>query len=157
MLDLFKMVEKQSEAFYTFLWHFFPSLEQNFISYRSTKVSSRPDFILEIHQLWQWGSSRVYSNCWCSCSFESEVIKIGQSSHNMYSNDILNFQESMTILNACTKRVWKLIEGTAYIYSWVYIERGLNISVYMYLNKGDVNIESACLITVSYTPIWLSN
>ena len=32
---------------------FFPSLKQNFISYRSSKVSSRPDCIFEIHQLWQ--------------------------------------------------------------------------------------------------------
>ena len=33
----------------------------------------------------------------------------------MYSNNILNFQESTTILNACTKKVWKLIEGTTYL------------------------------------------
>ena len=33
----------------------------------------------------------------------------------MYSNNILNFQESTTILNACTKKVWKLIESTTYI------------------------------------------
>ena len=31
---------------------FFPSLKQNFIEYRSSKVSSRPDCIFEIHQLW---------------------------------------------------------------------------------------------------------
>ena len=29
---------------------FFPSLKQNFIAYRSCKVSSRPDCIFEIHQ-----------------------------------------------------------------------------------------------------------
>ena len=34
---------------------FFPSLKQNFIAYRSTKVSARPDCIFEIHQLWQSG------------------------------------------------------------------------------------------------------
>ena len=60
---------------------FFPSLKQNFIAYCSSKVSSRPDCIFEIHQLWQSGFSRVYSNCCCNCSFESEIIKIGQSSH----------------------------------------------------------------------------
>ena len=81
---------------------FFPSLKQNFITYRSSKVSSRPDCIFEIHQLWQLGFSRVYSNCCCSCWFEPEIIEIGQSSHKMYSNNILNFQESTTILNACT-------------------------------------------------------
>ena len=32
---------------------FFPSLKQNFIAYRSSKVSSRPDCIFEIDQLWQ--------------------------------------------------------------------------------------------------------
>ena len=93
---------------------FFPSLKQNFIAYPSSKVSSRPGCIFEIHQLWQSGFSRVYSNCCCSCSFEPEIIKIGQSSYKMYSNNILNFQESTTIVNACTKKVWKLIECTTY-------------------------------------------
>ena len=88
---------------------FFPSLKQNFIAYRSSKVS---DCIFEIHQLWQSGFSRVYSNSCCRCSFEAEIIKIGQSSHKMYSNNIVNVQESTTILNACTKKVWKLMEGT---------------------------------------------
>ena len=111
MLDSCKMVEKQSEAFHTFLWHFIPSLEHNFIAYRSSKVSSRPDYIFEIHQLWQSGFSRVYSNCCCSSTFEPEIIKIGQSSHKMYSNKILNFQESTTLLNACTKKVWKLMKA----------------------------------------------
>ena len=78
---------------------FFPSLKQNFMAYRSSKVS---DWIFEIHQLWQSSFSKVYSNCCCSCSFESEIIKIGQSSHKMYSNNILNFQVSTTILNART-------------------------------------------------------
>ena len=114
MLNSCKMVKKQSEAFHTFLWHFFPSLKQNFIAYCSSTLSSRPDCIFEIHQLWKSGFSRVYSNCCCSCSFEAEIIKIGQSSHKMYSNKILNFQESMTILNAHTKKVWKLIVCTSY-------------------------------------------
>ena len=78
----------------------FPSLKQNFIAYRSSKVS---DCIFEIHQLWQSGLSRVYSTCCCSCWFKPEIIKIGQSSHKMYSNNILNFQDSTTILNARTK------------------------------------------------------
>ena len=32
---------------------FFPSLKHNFIAYRSSKVSSRPDCIFEIQPLWQ--------------------------------------------------------------------------------------------------------
>ena len=77
---------------------FFSSLKQNFIAYRSSKVSDC------IYQLWQSGFSKAYSNFCCSCSFEPEIIKIGQSSLNIYSNNILNFQESTTILNACTKK-----------------------------------------------------
>ena len=40
----------------------------------------------------------------------------------MYSNNIVNFQESTTILNACTKNVWKLIEGTTYILICLFFE-----------------------------------
>ena len=108
MLDSCKMFQKQSEAFHTL---FFPSLKQNFIAYRSSKVSSRLDCIFEIRQLWQSGFSRVYSNSCCSCSFEPEIKKIGQSSHKIYSNNILNFQVSTTILNACTKKSGNLLNA----------------------------------------------
>ena len=83
---------------------FFPSLKHNFIAYHSSKVSSRPDYIFEIHQLWQSGFSSVYSNSYCSCWFEPEIIKIGHSSHKTYSNDIVNFQVSTIILNANMKK-----------------------------------------------------
>ena len=43
------------------------SLKHTFIPYRSSKMSWRPDCIFEIHQLWQSGFSRVYSNCCCRC------------------------------------------------------------------------------------------
>ena len=98
------MVEKQSWSIPYVFVAFFLSLKHNFIVYRSSKVS---DF--ELHQLWQSGFSRVYSNSCSSCSFEPEIMKIGQSSHKMYGNNILNFQESMTILNAHTKKVRKHI------------------------------------------------
>ena len=86
---------------------FFPSLKQNFIVYHSFKVS---DCIFEIHQQWQSGFSRVYSNSCSSWWFKAEIMKIGQSSHDMYSNNILNFQES-TILNACTKKSRNLLKA----------------------------------------------
>ena len=121
MLDSCKMVEKQSEVFHTFLWYF-SSLKYHFIAYHS---SLRPDCIFEIHQQWQSGFSRVYSNSCCRCLFEPEIIQIGQSSHKMYSNNILNFQESTIILNLCTKIVWKLIEGTMYIYIYIYVWRSV--------------------------------
>ena len=60
----------------------------------------------------------MYSNCCCSCSFEPEIIKIAQSFYEMYSNKILNFHESTTIVNAYTKKVWEL---TVYIYIYIYI------------------------------------
>ena len=57
---------------------FFPNLKQNFIAYCCSEVSGG---IFEIHQLWHSGFGRVHSNsCFC-CSFEPEIIKIGQSSH----------------------------------------------------------------------------
>ena len=92
---------------------FFPILKHNFIAYRSSKVS---DCIFEIQQLWQSGFWRVYSNCCCSSWFEREIIKIIQSSHKMYSNKILNCQESTTILNVRTKKGQKLIVCTSYIH-----------------------------------------
>ena len=70
---------------------FFPSLKQSYIAYRSSKVSSPPDCIFENHQQWQSGFSWVHSNSCVSFSFEPEIIKIGQSSRKMYSNNILNF------------------------------------------------------------------
>ena len=63
----------------------FSKFKNNFIAYHSSKVSSRPDCIFEMHRLWQSGFSRVYSNSCCRCWFEAEIIKIGQSSHKMYS------------------------------------------------------------------------
>ena len=94
-------------------------------------MSSRPDCIFEIPQLWQSDFSRVCSNCYCSCSFEAEILKIGQSSHKMYGN---NIQESMTILNSCTKKVWKLIEGTSYLSNYLAIRDNsyLSMSVLIY-------------------------
>ena len=79
------------------------------------------DCNFEIHQLRQSGFCRVYSNCCCSCWFEPEIIKIGQSSHKIYSNNIVNFQVSTPILNALMKKVWKLIVCTSYIYIYIYI------------------------------------
>ena len=89
-------------------WGISSSLKQNFIAYLS---SSRPDCIFEIHQLWQSGFSRMYSNSCCSCWFEPKIIKISQTSYKMYSNKILYFQESTTILNSCTKKSGNLLNS----------------------------------------------
>ena len=77
----------------------------------------------------------MYSNYCCSSSFEPEIIRIGQSSHEMYSNNIVNFQESRVILNANTKKFWKLMHLVSCIYTcehvYVYISLS-NIYIYIY-------------------------
>ena len=56
----------------------------------------------------------MYSNSYCSYKFAPKQEKIGQSSHKEYSNNILKHLEFTAIINACTKKVWKLIECTSY-------------------------------------------
>ena len=114
----------------------FSKLKQNFIVYRSSKVSSHPDCIFEIHQLWQSGFRRVYSNSCCSCSFETEIIKIGQSSHKMYSNNILIFQESTTSSNAYTKKSGNLLKAPR-IYPYICI----HTCIYTYAHKHLIYID----------------
>ena len=153
----------------------FPSLKQNFIAYRSSSVSSRPDCIFEIHQLWQSVFSRVYSNCCCSCSFEAKIIKICQSYHKMYN--IVNFQESTTILNASTKSletywrhhvcVYVYIGCVTKMYSgWILKSFGFKISIkdmktykwlsYLY-NKTESSENSLCNIENSHWTIISEN
>ena len=122
-------------------------------------MSSRPDCIFEIHQLWPWGFSRVYSNWCCSCSFEPEIIEIGQSSHKMYSNNILNIQESTTILSACTKksgnvlntpRTYEPFTKKSYIYTYIYIHDFWS-EWFVFLNESEV----ICLYTVKRCQVLL--
>ena len=61
-------------------WHFFEVFKQNVIAYRSSKVQIA---FLKFTSC----DNRVYSNSCYSCSFEPEIIKLGQSSHKMYSNN----------------------------------------------------------------------
>ena len=105
MLNSCKMVEKQSEAFNTFLWHhFLKSLNRILLHMVLLKCPHVQISFLKFTTIrWQPGFSRMYSNSSCRCSFEPEIIKIGQSSHKMYSNNILNFQVYTTILNAVQK------------------------------------------------------
>ena len=68
----------------------------------------------------------------------------------MYSNSIVNFQESMTILNAHMKKVWKLIvcSSCVYIYIYIYICMHmhvcvcvcLSLSLYIYICKPYLSI-----------------
>ena len=100
---------------------FFLSLKQNIFAYRSSKVSSHLDSISEIHQLWKSGFSRVYSNSWCCCFFEPEIIKIGQSSHKISSNDIQNFQVYDNFKCLYKKSLETHWRHHVYIYIYIYI------------------------------------
>ena len=84
----------------------------------------------------------MYSNCCCSCSFEPEIIKTSQSSHQMYSNNILNSQESTTILNASTKKSGNLLKAPhthththTHIYIYIYIYQELFYFLFLFLTK----------------------
>ena len=81
----------------------------------------------------------MYSNCCCSCSFETETIKIGQSSNKMNSNNIVNFQESTTILNVCTKKVSKPIESTTYLIYMYEEDLALNNLQLLICHKTQLN------------------
>ena len=109
MLNSCKMVEKQSEAFHTFLWHF---LKHNFIAYRSSKVHIA---FLKFTSC----DNQVLIGC-IPIAAVAVLLKIGRSSHKMYSNNIVNFQESTTILNACTKSLETYWKHHVYIYIYIY-------------------------------------
>ena len=95
---------------------FFPSLKQNFIAHCSSKMS---DCIFEIHHLWQSGVGCI------PIPAVAVHLKL-KSSHKMYSNNIVNFQESTIILNTCTKKSLETY-WIHHIYIYIYI--------YIYINK----------------------
>ena len=51
----------------------------------------------------------------------------------MYSNNILNLQESTKILNAHTKKVWKLIVCSSYMYIYIPIYTYRYICIIIYI------------------------
>ena len=68
----------------------------------------------------------MYSNSCCS-------IKISQSSHKMYSNNILNFQESTTNLNACRKKSLETTYIVCVIVIYIYIITIFCMHIYIYI------------------------
>ena len=114
---------------------FFSSLKQNFIAYRSSKVFSRPDCIFG-----------VYSNCCCSCSLKPAIIKIGQSSHKMCSNnsEFSGVYDSFKCLyEKCQVTYWML---HVYIYIYMFnnklvrcISKGVRMSKINLLWKWNTN------------------
>ena len=73
----------------------------------------------------------MYSNSCSCCSFEREIIKIGQSSHKINRNKKQNFPETTLTLNACTKKSENLLNGLC-IYlgsNIVFAESSANINI----------------------------
>ena len=104
---------------------FFPSLKQNVIAYRFSKVS---DCIFEIYELRQTGFSS---------SFEPEIIRIGQSSHKMYINKILNFQE----VYDNSKYLYEKSLETSYA-PRICIHTSLSLSIHIYI--------CACIFSLNF-------
>ena len=136
---------------HTFRWHVFPSIKQHFIVYRYSKVSSRLDCLFEIHQLWQSGFSWVYSDSCCSCSFQPEIVRIDQSSHKMYRNNIYiyNNTHKYTLLNTNEYIHHRLFFYDFYIYMfieicfWLYsniIDKTMSLFVFFIWNYSFLNI-----------------
>ena len=102
-----------------FLESLMPLTSWCFIHARCPKSSLKHSIrFCAIFSKFKTGFSRVYSNSYYNCSFEPGIIKIGQSSHKIYSNNMLNFQESTTILNACTKKSRNLLNAPRMFRSW---------------------------------------
>ena len=126
-------------------WSIFPSLKQNFMAYRSSKVSSRPDCIFEIHQLWQSGFSRVYSNYCCSCSFEPEIIKLASHLINICLVHSIRFQTFFVEAFKIVVDSWKFSKLLLYIFlipfvNWKWLGR---TTKYIYKREDVQAIEDA--------------
>ena len=120
----------------------FPSFKQNFIAKRSTKVS---DCIFEIHQQWQSGFSRLYSNCCCSCSFELVRHPIRYIAITYWIFKVLRqFQRPIRnrIFIVCTSYIY------IYIYIYINVEGVLRICLY--------EIKSANRVQFLVEVIWVS-
>ena len=80
---------------------FFPSLKHNFIAYRSFNVS---DCILKFTSC----DNLTLVGC---IPIAAVAVHLNLSSHNMYSNNIVNFEESTTILNVHTTKSRNLLKA----------------------------------------------
>ena len=121
MLDSCKMVEKQSEAFIRFCGIFskfkkefyyisFSHVQMSFFKFTSGENQALVGYI---------PIPAVFVH------FEPEILNIGQSSHKMYSNEILNFQVSTTILNGSKESLETYWKHHVPIYIYIYINHKL--------------------------------
>ena len=87
---------------------FLSSLKQNFISYCSSEVSSRPDCIFEIHQLWQSGFSKVL--------FTNPSARAGYDTRSIFKRSLtgLNSEFSPSPRLVASTRLKNLVRPTIY-------------------------------------------
>ena len=83
----------------------------------------------------------MYSNSCCSCSFEAEILKIGQSSHKMYrnNNEFSRVYDKFKCLYKNSLETYLMAFVYIYIYIYIYtlkISRKINPT----LKKGFVVI-----------------
>ena len=90
-------------------------------------------------------------------------IRIGQSSHKMYSNNILNVQESTTILNAHPKKCLETyrmhlvsIYLSTCVYECVYIYIYIYRQLYIYIYRERERKERTKSVLKIYLSIYLS-
>ena len=84
-------------------WRIFPRLKQNFIAYRSSKVSSRPDCIFEIDQLWQsvmWQLEGIACLCGEIVFLSHNAFNLNKVSCNLNSETSSNHDSTSTRLNS---------------------------------------------------------
>ena len=72
-------------------------------------------------------------------------MKISQSSNKMYSNKILNFEESTTSLNACKKKSGNLLKAPRLF---------LSLSIYIYADTCIV-IHQQTISLYNNSSVWL--
>ena len=120
LMPLKKMLQKQSEVFYTFLWQFFQVWNRILLHMVLLKCPHIQIAFLKFTSCDNQALVGCIPIAAAAVQFECEIIKIGQSSHKMYSNKILNFQVSTTIFNVCTKKAGNLFKCTTYIHTHIF-------------------------------------
>ena len=104
MLDSCKMVEKQSEVFHMFLWHFFQVQNTILLHIVLLKCPHVQIALLKFTSC----DTQTLVGC---IPIATVAVHLKQSSYKIYCNNIVNFQESTTILNACAQKCGSLLKA----------------------------------------------
>ena len=111
-------------------------------------------------QVWKLIKCTSYLSIYLSLRIYLSVC-LSESVHIYLSIYLLNFQVSTTILNACTKQVWKLIKCTSYLSIYlslrIYLSVCLSEFVHIYLSTefSRVYDNFKCLYKTSLETYWM--